>query len=165
MIASASRAQTARAIDAAQRPVQRLAREAVPSLADFSLVYQVAGRVIRAIAAVHVTREGSRDVRALMKTYRITTDDRSSSVAQVIRTQRPLLRTEIRPDPAKGRAGSVTHLHVRLATRSALVVPILNDGAVLGAVSLPFRPLVRSAQRRSRRTVRPACGRRHDASR
>jgi GAF domain-containing protein len=138
MIALSGTAQRSRGSDAAHRTVQRLAREALPALADFCLVYQLAGRTLRAIAAVHVTRQGSRDVRALMKAYRIKMADRVSTVAQVVRTQRPILRTEIRADAGKGKPGSVTSLHLRLATRSALVVPIVRDGTVLGAVSLCY---------------------------
>jgi GAF domain-containing protein len=149
MIALAGRAHRGSAGDAAQRAVQRLTREAIPTLADFCLVYQLAGRVLRAIAAVHVTRQGSRDVRALMKAYRIGMADRVSTVAQVVRTQRPIVRTEIRSDPGKAKAGSVANLHRRLATRSALVVPIVHDGAVLGAVSLCFSPSGRAYDGRS----------------
>jgi GAF domain-containing protein len=138
MIASAGSAQRAQTADTTHREVQRLAREAIPTLADFCLVYRLARRALRAIAAVHVTRAGSRNVRALMKAYRIRTDDRGSTVAQVVRTQRPLVRTEIRPDAARGRTNSVARLHLRLATRSALVVPIVRDGDVLGAVSLCY---------------------------
>ena len=148
MIASAGRAERARASDADHRTVQRLAREAIPTLADFCLVYQLTGRLLRAIAAVHVTRQGSRDVRALMKAYRIKLDDRVSTVAQVVRSRRPIVRTEIRPDAGKGSAGSVAHLHLRLATRSALVVPIVHEDVVLGAVSLCYSRSSRSYEAR-----------------
>lgn len=138
MIASADRAERARGTDAAHRTVQRRAREAVPTLADFCLVYQVGGRILRPIAAVHVTREGSRDIRALMQAYRIRMDDRASTVAQAVRLRRPILRTEIQPEPGKGKADSVASLHLRLATRSALVVPMVVAGEVLGAISLCY---------------------------
>jgi GAF domain-containing protein len=126
------------AIAAARRAIERAARDAVPTLADFCLVHLVAGRVIRCVAGAHSTREGGRDVRALMS-HRIRPDDRDSTVAQVVRTHRATLRREIYPDTHdRARARGLAELHRRLAPTSALVVPIVIDGAVLGALSLCY---------------------------
>jgi len=137
-IPSASKPLSAAAM-AARRAVERAARNAVPALADFCLVHLVAGRAIRCVAGAHSTREGGRDVRALMTTHRIRLDDRDSTVAHVVRTGRATLRKEIYPDtPGRTRAGAVAELHRRLAPTSALVVPIVRDDAVLGALSLCY---------------------------
>jgi hypothetical protein len=119
--------------------IERIARESVPAVADFCLVHLVAGRSIRCVAAVHSTRGGGRDMRALMKTHRIRCDDRDSTVAHVVRTRRATLRTGISLEmPARPRAGGVADLHRRLAPTSALVVPIVGGAAVLGALSLCY---------------------------
>jgi GAF domain-containing protein len=126
------------AIATARRAIERAARDAVPTFADFCLVHLVAGRTIKCVAGTHATRGGGRDVRALMKRHRIRQDDRDSTVAQVVRTQRAMLRKEIYPEASNRIRTGVGELHRRLATTSALVVPIVRHGAVLGAISLCY---------------------------
>jgi GAF domain-containing protein len=127
------------------RAVERTAREAVPALADFCFVHVVGGGGITCVAGTHATREGRRTMRALMRLHRIRPDDRVSAVAQVVRTRRPLVRVGIRPDvDTKVRANSVGELHRRLDPRSALVVPIVYDDAVLGTLSLCYSESGRS---------------------
>lgn len=123
-----------------RRAIERTVRAAVPSLADFCLVHLVAGRGITFVAGAHATRAGRRVIHALMRTHRIRPDDPDSTVAQVVRTRRPTLRTTIFPDlnERKVRAGGIADLHRRLAPTSALVVPILRDATVFGAVSLCY---------------------------
>ena len=129
---------TTAAIAAARNAVQRSARHAVPALADFCLVHLVCGRTIRCVAGAHATRPGARAIRELMTTHRIRLNDRDSTVAHVVRSGRATLRTEIHQDPDTARAGVVAALHRRLAPTSALVVPIVHGGAVLGALSLGY---------------------------
>jgi GAF domain-containing protein len=75
-------------------------------------------------------------------------DDAGSTVAQVIRTGHPILRSDI---PAESlrlstgvKADPVADLHRRLATRSVLAVPIRLGERVLGAVSLCYSDSGRS---------------------
>ena len=129
----------AAATAASRRAIERVARQAIPSTADFCLVHLVAGRAITCVAGAHSTRQGARAIGALMKTHRIHPDDRTSTVAHVVRTRRPTRRPEIYPDDQpRARAGSLADLHRQLAPASALVVPILHGSRVLGALSLCY---------------------------
>ena len=125
------------------RYVERLSRAAVPALADFCLVYLVDGGQLRCVASAHATRAGNRLLRALNKVYKITRDDRESTVAQVVRLRRPSLRVEIRPehqtpDRLVAELARVFDIHRQLRARSALVVPIEGRAGVLGAVAFSY---------------------------
>lgn len=132
--------------------IYRWTRRAIPALGDFCLVYVVAGDGIVARAGTHVTSEGRRLVRALMRVYRVKRSDRASAVAHVIRTRKPLLRTSIRPESeppqASSTTASVAQLHRMLAPRSALVVPIVVRNQMLGALSLCYSQSGRAYSRR-----------------
>jgi GAF domain-containing protein len=128
----------ATAARAAHRSIEQIARRAVPALADFAMVFMVAGRSIVGIASAHISPTGNRLVRTLQRIYRIRCDDLQSTVAQVIRTGRPSLRRTIQCDAQPVRRGSVADLHQRLACRSALVLPILIGPTVAGAVTLCY---------------------------
>jgi transcriptional regulator with GAF, ATPase, and Fis domain len=123
---------------AAHRSIQEIARRAVPALADFAMVFMVAGRSIVGIASAHISPAGDRLVRALQRVYRIRRDDLQSTVAQVIRTGQPSLRSSIQYDGQPARRGSVADLHQRLACRSALVLPIRVGPTVAGAITLCY---------------------------
>jgi len=123
---------------AAHRSIQEIARRAVPALADFAVVFMVAGRSIVGVASAHISPAGDRLLRALQRIYRIRRDDLQSTVAQVIRTGRPLLRRSIQNDGQPVRRGSVADLHRRLACRSALVLPIRVGSIVAGAITLCY---------------------------
>jgi GAF domain-containing protein len=123
---------------AAHRSIEEIARRAVPAVADFAMVFMVAGRSIVGIASAHISPAGARLVRALQRIYRIRRDDLQSTVAQVIRTGRPSLRKSIQCDGQLTRRGSVADLHRRLACRSALVLPIRIGPTVAGAVTLCY---------------------------
>ena len=123
--------------------LERVTRAVVPALADFCLVYVVDGEQLRCVASAHVTRAGDRLLRALNKVYKITRDDRESTVAQVVRLRRASLRAEIRPehqtpDRQVTELARVFDLHRQLAARSALVVPIEGRSGVLGAVAFSY---------------------------
>jgi len=123
---------------AAHRSIQEIARRAVPALADFAMVFMVAGRSIDGVAAAHISPAGNRLLRALQRIYRIRRNDLRSTVAQVIRTGRPSLRRSIQDDQQPARRGSVADLHRRLACRSVLVLPIRIGHEVAGAVTLCY---------------------------
>jgi hypothetical protein len=119
--------------------VQQILRRAVPALADFAVVFVVAGRAIVGVASAHGTHAGERLLRDLRRVYRIRTDDLRSTVAQVVRTGRPALRRGIvHEKPPDAPRGSVADLHYRLACRSAIVVPLRVGGMVTGAVTLCY---------------------------
>ena len=100
----------ARTTALARTTIQRIARRAVPALADFVVVFVVAGRSIVSIAAVHATLAGERVLRELRRVYRVRRDDLQSSVARVVRTGRPLMRRVILTETAisTSRAASPT---------------------------------------------------------
>ena len=124
---------------AARKTIEQIARRAVPALADFAVVFVVAGRSIVGIASAHATPAGGRLLRALQRIYRIRCDDLHSTVAHVVRTGRPALRRDIPCEqPARAPRGSITDLHRRLACRSALVLPIRVGDTVTGAVTLCY---------------------------
>src|SRR5688572_9792652 len=107
--------------------IERMARRLVPSLADFCIVHLVTRTAVVCVTTAHTTRGGDRILRALMRTYRIARDDRDSAVAHVVRSGQPLRRTSIQLDAVRRGRGRIADLHQQLATRSALVVPILVE--------------------------------------
>jgi GAF domain-containing protein len=116
----------------------RVADGAVPRLADFCLIHLVSGRDIACAAAVHCTPDGQRIVRSLARLYRIRRGDRLSTVATVVATGRAAVRNVIQIDRASPRPDAVSQLHRQLDPRSVLVVPVLNNGRAVGAVSLGY---------------------------
>jgi GAF domain-containing protein len=98
---------------------------------------------LRCVASAHVTRAGDRLLRALNNVYKITCDDRESTVAQVVRLRRSSLRAEIRPehqtpDRRVTELACIVDIHRQLAARSALVVPIEGRSGILGAVAFSY---------------------------
>jgi GAF domain-containing protein len=119
--------------------LQRLARAAVPSLSDFCLIFLVEGKELRCAASAHATAAGERLLRRLRRIYKITRNDPVSTVAHVVRTGRPKLRSDIRQEATTQRANvRVFTLHNRLGVRSVLAVPIGAPPAVLGAISFSY---------------------------
>jgi GAF domain-containing protein len=123
--------------------LERVARAAVPAVADFCLVYLLDGEQLRCAASAHATRAGDRLLRAFNKVYRITRHDQESTVAQVVRVQRPNLRAAIPPEhqPPDRRMSEIARvfdIHRQLAVRSALVVPIEGRSGVHGAVAFSY---------------------------
>jgi GAF domain-containing protein len=120
--------------------LQRIARTVVPHLADFCFIFLASGADIRCAASAHATHDGRRLVRRFSRVYKITRKDPVSTVAHVLNTGRPRLRTEIRCEEAAAPATDpqVFTLHRRLGACSALVVPIGEIPNVLGAISLCY---------------------------
>jgi hypothetical protein len=125
--------------------IERSARHAIPNIADFCLVHVIHGASIPCVAAVHVSRGKQTHLRTLMRRFTIRRNDLVSSVAQVIRTQRPLLRPRVYEEPQeKLRKSEASELRRQLAPRSVLVVPIMSGPAVVGALSLCYSESGRS---------------------
>jgi len=111
----------------------------VPRVADFCFVFRAHGSAIRCVACAHRSRDGQRLVRAFARAYHLTRNDPVSTVAHVIRTGRPKLRAEIRPEASVPLIDlRVFALHRALGARSALVVPIGAAPNVIGALSLAY---------------------------
>jgi GAF domain-containing protein len=125
---------------AAARMIDRSLRTAVPSLCDFGLVHVAIDQAIVGVGAAHRRPEGLRLVRELLRIHRLRASDSFSTVAHVIRTRQPLLRSDIPAEPvtSERRVDRVAQLHRMLAPRSALVLPIVVRDSVLGAVSLCY---------------------------
>src|SRR5918911_3222176 len=101
---------------AAHKNIRQIARRAVPALAEFVVVFIVAGLSIVGVASAHATPAGDKLLRSLQRVYRIRRDNLQSTVAQVVRTGEPSLRRTISHEPSPGAPpGSVADLHRRLA--------------------------------------------------
>jgi GAF domain-containing protein len=129
--------------------IRRLVRGAVPALADFSLFYIPHGSIISCVACAHSTPTGARVLRAFVRAYHLRRNDRGSTVAEVIRTARPIVRKDIAVEFEASRFSPnqreiVAKLHRRLAARSAIVVPVLGRGSVFGALTLCYSQSDRS---------------------
>jgi transcriptional regulator with GAF, ATPase, and Fis domain len=125
--------------------IERSARHAIPNIADFCFVHVIHGSTIPCVAAVHVSRGKQTRLRALMRRFKIRRNDLASSVAQVIRTQRPLLLPRVYEEPQdRVRKSDASQMQRQLAPRSVLVVPIMSGPAVVGALSLCYSESGRS---------------------
>jgi GAF domain-containing protein len=120
------------------RALDRCVREAIPDLADFCFVHVATARTLRCVAAAHGTPHLTRAMRMLVRGTPIRRDDLVSTVAFVVRTHKPTLRKGIVDDDAAEVRSARAQLHRKLAPRSALVVPLLQDGVALGALSLCY---------------------------
>lgn len=118
--------------------LNRLARSIVPSRADFCFIHVADGDDIRCVATAHATREGRRVVSELGRVYRIRCSDPESTVAQVVRSGRPQLRSAIAADAGRCVSPRIAHVHRQLGPRSAIVVPVLFRNYVVGALTLGY---------------------------
>jgi GAF domain-containing protein len=108
----------------------------VPSLADFAFIHLAEGDHLQCAGCAHATRDGQRAVSELARIHVILRTDSASTVAQVVRSGRSQLRNEMSIDPDPRLSPRVAAAHRQLAPRSAVVVPLLSGGEVLGALTL-----------------------------
>lgn len=135
------------ALASQQRVIDKTARAAFPGLADYGLIHvATTQRTLRCIWAEDRGTAFSRDMRTIVSA-RIRCNDLTSTVAGVVRSGRPTLRTDIHHDEPK-RPPARALAFRRLAPTSALVVPLLDQGAVLGTLSLCYSHSGRSHTRR-----------------
>jgi GAF domain-containing protein len=119
--------------------LQRLAQSFVPSQADFCFIHLADNHHLRCVAAAHATRAGRKLVRGLARLYRIKPNDPLSTVAQVVRSGRAQLRSEIAAEHGPGLPRvRVFDLHRQLAPQSAIVVPLAGRDHVLGALTMCY---------------------------
>lgn len=119
------------------RAIDRAAKKAFPRLADFYFLHLVKPRTLRCVAAAHRARRLERDIRAMVGAYPIRRNDLASTAAFVVRSRKPALRTGIYRDDSGSRSASAL-LQRKLAPTSALVVPVMTDEDVIGALSLCY---------------------------
>lgn len=119
--------------------LRQVAHAVIPAVADFAFIHLVDGAYLRCAAAAHATRPGRQLVRAIQLRHRIRRTDPVSSVAQVVRTGRAKLRSDVPGERAGGSPrDAIIALHHRLATRSAIVVPLAGTDGVFGAMTLCY---------------------------
>jgi GAF domain-containing protein len=121
-----------------RRALDRTARQALPRLADFCLIHVATAKTLRCIAEAHRARHLAGDMQTLVSAHRIRRDDLASTVAAVARSRKPALRTTIYDDDDRPSRGVRAQARRRLAPTSALVVPVVHHGEVLGTLSLCY---------------------------
>lgn len=117
--------------------LQRVARLAVPRLADWCAVDLVSGHEIANVVVAHVDPEKVRLARRLRSHHPPNRDD-ATGVAAVIRTGRPELYATVTDDMLAAGAADAEELALlrELELRSAVIAPLTARGATLGAITL-----------------------------
>lgn len=117
--------------------LQQVAKLAIPALGDWCTVYMLAeDQEICRVAVAYTDGEKAELAQALRK-YPPSPVSNQSSVAQAMRTGKPIL-TPVIPDSYVGAiAQDAEHLEImrRLAFRSSMTVPLEARGDVLGALA------------------------------
>ncbi len=113
-----------------------LLRLCVPRLADYATIHLVEeGGDIRRIETLHYDPAQQDAVRELVRHYPLRVDD-NSEVAQVIRSQQPMLIPVIDLGRVRARADEETKLLLdRIAPASFMCVPLIARGRAFGAMS------------------------------
>jgi PAS domain S-box-containing protein len=117
--------------------LQKMARVAVPFLADWCVVYLVReNRTIDRVAAAHVLPSKVQYLDELQQRWPPALD--TSATAQVMRSGRPELFPVVTEDTLKALAQDDSHLEVlrRLTPKSYMFVPLNVRGNVIGAIGL-----------------------------
>jgi PAS domain S-box-containing protein len=121
-----------------EETLEGITRLVVPELADWCLVDIVEedGRVNQ-LAAAHADPRKEHLLKKLLE-YRRFGEGDPGSVAEVLRTGRSLLLADLTEPDLRARALSAEHLEVlrELEPRSAMTVPLLVRGRILGAITL-----------------------------
>lgn len=123
---------------AATTLLKAAARSIVPSRADFCFIHLADGEHLRCVATAHATPAGQRIVRELGRVHRIRRSDPESTVAQVVRSGRPQVRSDIPIDAGPHEEPRIGNVHRQLGPRSALVVPLLLGSTIVGALTLGY---------------------------
>ena len=132
-----------------QTTLGNVARLAVPRLADWCAIYALEDNRISCveIAIAEPEDEAQSELARYLKEQQGAVETVKKSVADVIRTGRPLIRQDPSEDDlvaiAAEREGPLA-LRARVPFRSSLVLPLTAHGAVLGAISLR---MIRSGRR------------------
>ncbi|MBA3778094.1 MAG: GAF domain-containing protein [Chloroflexi bacterium] len=117
---------------------QRLAEVTVPTLADWCVIDMVEdGGSLRRVAIARGPEEPAHLVGALMGPTAPRPDESTSPVIQVLRSGEPLLIPEIDDERLVAQVPNPEHLRLlrELRPRSAMVLPLLGRGGILGVIS------------------------------
>lgn len=119
--------------------LRTLVRLAVPTLGDVCTVDVVgASGALDMIAAAHVDRKQEEAIRVLRNRIPIASDDTGHPATKAIRTGKPQVHYQV--DGAGPHAATLDDAHLRLAAalgaRSAVFLPLLARGKVLGVLTL-----------------------------
>jgi PAS domain S-box-containing protein len=117
--------------------LQQVARLAIPALGDWCTVYMLSeDRAIRRVAVAYTDGEKA-ELAAALRRYPPSPVAARSSVAEVMRTGRPILTPTIPEGYVAGIAQDAEHLAImqRLAFRSSMTVPLQARGDILGALA------------------------------
>ncbi|MGH3145048.1 MAG: PAS domain S-box protein [Rubrobacter sp.] len=121
-----------------EETLERITRLVVPELADWCLldIVEQDGRVNQ-LAFAHADPEKENLLQRLLD-HRMFGEGDPGSVAEVLRTGRSVLVGEFSEPILRGRALSAEHFEVllELGPRSAISVPLLARGRILGAITL-----------------------------
>ena len=123
-----------------EETLEGITRLVVPELADWCLldIVEEDGRVNQ-LAAAHADPRKEHLLQKLLEHRRFGESD-PGSVAEVLRTGRSLLLAELSEPVLRARALGDEHLEVlrELEPRSAMTVPLLVRGRILGAITLVY---------------------------
>ena len=123
-----------------EETLEGITRLVVPELADWCLldIVEEDGRVNQ-LAAAHADPRKEHLLQKLLEHRRFGESD-PGSVAEVLRTGRSLLLVELSEPVLRARALGAEHLEVlrELEPRSAMTVPLLVRGRILGAITLVY---------------------------
>ncbi len=116
-----------------------LVRSLVPFLADYCLIHKLdANGRFQAVAAMHCVQEKQQLVEELSSRYENRIENPNSFIAQVLRTQKPILI----PNSTYELATSITQdtrlveIYQELAPKSCLIVPLIAKGQIFGTLFL-----------------------------
>jgi signal transduction histidine kinase len=117
--------------------LRNIARLAVPALADWCTVDIVEEGRIRRLAVEHVEPEKAALAAELARRYPPDREARTG-VARVLRSGRSDLLPEVDDEVLRGLAQDEEHLRIlrELGLRSAMIVPLIARGEVVGDISL-----------------------------
>ncbi len=117
--------------------LQQVARLAIPALGDWCTVYMLAeDREIRRVAVAYTDGEKA-ELAVALRRYPPSPVSARSSVAEVMRSGKPILTPMIPEGYVAGIAQDAEHLEImqRLAFRSSMTVPLQARGDILGALA------------------------------
>jgi signal transduction histidine kinase len=117
--------------------LQSLAELVVPRLADWCVVDVVEASGLRRVAVAHPDPRKRAVAEEVQRRYPVD-PDRPGGVGDVIRTGRTQLISRISDEMLAAAARDATHLDLirALGLRSAVIVPLIARGQVLGAITL-----------------------------
>ncbi|MCA1616283.1 MAG: GAF domain-containing protein [Acidobacteria bacterium] len=121
-----------------ERTLARVAELVVPSLADWCAIDMLTDeRALRRIAVVHQDPAKVELARELARRYPPTLSEREG-VAKVVRTGRPEIYPNVPEELLALVARDADHLRLlrEMGLRSAMVVPLVAQGSVVGAITL-----------------------------